>query len=171
MAEAVDELLDVLDFVAPLPGLGLLAGRLGNFINGELWGKPTDLPWGFGVHSYFLLPFDRGGDPQRTRLVVPASRYWVLENGLPTSTLAANLVSAEAYLGAEGLKRLGVRKWHRHVNAVVTLFLAAANADYVVLGGGNARLLDDLPPKARRGSNVLAFRGGYRLWQKRARLV
>ncbi len=40
---------DVLDFLAPLPGVGLLAGRLGNFINGELWGKPTDLPWGFGV--------------------------------------------------------------------------------------------------------------------------
>src|SRR3981189_2319382 len=39
----------VLDFLAPLPGIGLLAGRLGNFINGELWGKPTDLPWGFGV--------------------------------------------------------------------------------------------------------------------------
>jgi len=41
----------VLDFLAPLPGIGLLAGRLGNFINGELWGKPTDLPWGFGVPS------------------------------------------------------------------------------------------------------------------------
>jgi phosphatidylglycerol:prolipoprotein diacylglycerol transferase len=40
---------DVLDFVAPLPGIGLLAGRLGNFINGELWGKPTDVPWAFGV--------------------------------------------------------------------------------------------------------------------------
>jgi phosphatidylglycerol:prolipoprotein diacylglycerol transferase len=40
---------DVLDFLAPLPGLGLLAGRIGNFINGELWGKPTDVPWGFVV--------------------------------------------------------------------------------------------------------------------------
>jgi phosphatidylglycerol:prolipoprotein diacylglycerol transferase len=40
---------DVTDFLAPLPGLGLLAGRFGNFINGELWGKPTDLPWAFGV--------------------------------------------------------------------------------------------------------------------------
>ena len=40
---------DVLDFLAPLPGIGLMAGRIGNFINGELWGKPTDLPWGFGV--------------------------------------------------------------------------------------------------------------------------
>src|SRR5450432_2175952 len=42
---------DVLDFLAPLPGIGLLAGRLGNFINGELWGKPTDVPWGFLVQG------------------------------------------------------------------------------------------------------------------------
>jgi len=40
---------DVMDFVAPLPGIGLMAGRFGNFINGELWGKPTSLPWGFRV--------------------------------------------------------------------------------------------------------------------------
>jgi phosphatidylglycerol:prolipoprotein diacylglycerol transferase len=40
---------DVLDFVAPLPGVGLMAGRFGNFINGELWGKQTTLPWGFRV--------------------------------------------------------------------------------------------------------------------------
>ena len=40
---------DVFDFAAPVPGIGLLAGRLGNFINGELWGKPTDVPWGFQV--------------------------------------------------------------------------------------------------------------------------
>lgn len=36
---------DVLDFTAPLPAIGFGAGRLGNFINGELWGKPTDVPW------------------------------------------------------------------------------------------------------------------------------
>jgi phosphatidylglycerol:prolipoprotein diacylglycerol transferase len=40
---------DVLDFLSPLPGLGILAGRIGNFINGELWGKPTGVPWGFVV--------------------------------------------------------------------------------------------------------------------------
>lgn len=34
------------DFIAPLVPLGLAAGRVGNFINGELWGRPTDLPWG-----------------------------------------------------------------------------------------------------------------------------
>ena len=42
---------DVFDFAAPLPGLGLLAGRIGNFINGELWGKTTTLPWGFEVNG------------------------------------------------------------------------------------------------------------------------
>ncbi len=37
--------LDVFDFVAPLTPIGLGAGRLGNFINGELWGRATDVPW------------------------------------------------------------------------------------------------------------------------------
>jgi phosphatidylglycerol:prolipoprotein diacylglycerol transferase len=36
---------DVFDFAAPLPAIGFGMGRLGNFINGELWGKPTDVPW------------------------------------------------------------------------------------------------------------------------------
>ncbi|WP_297217100.1 prolipoprotein diacylglyceryl transferase [uncultured Desulfovibrio sp.] len=38
--------LNVADFIAPLVPQGLFFGRMGNFINGELWGKPTDLPWG-----------------------------------------------------------------------------------------------------------------------------
>jgi phosphatidylglycerol---prolipoprotein diacylglyceryl transferase len=41
--------LDVLDFGATLPGIGICAGRIGNFINGELWGAPTDWRWGFLV--------------------------------------------------------------------------------------------------------------------------
>ncbi|HEX7011705.1 MAG TPA: prolipoprotein diacylglyceryl transferase [Steroidobacteraceae bacterium] len=47
---------DVCDFLAPLPGLGIFAGRIGNFINGELWGKPTDVPWGFVVDPAVLHP-------------------------------------------------------------------------------------------------------------------
>ena len=39
-------LFDIGDFVAPLAPIGLFFGRMGNFINQELWGKPTDLPWG-----------------------------------------------------------------------------------------------------------------------------
>ena len=44
------------DFVAPLVPLGLGFGRIGNFINGELWGKPTDVPWGFKVNGEVLHP-------------------------------------------------------------------------------------------------------------------
>jgi phosphatidylglycerol---prolipoprotein diacylglyceryl transferase len=47
---------DVFDFGAPLPGIGLLAGRVGNFINGELWGKQTTVPWGFSVNGEVRHP-------------------------------------------------------------------------------------------------------------------
>ncbi len=47
---------DVFDFAAPLPAVGLFAGRIGNFINGELWGKVTTLPWGFDVNGVVRQP-------------------------------------------------------------------------------------------------------------------
>lgn len=46
----------VMDFVAPLAPIGLGAGRLGNFINGELWGRATDLPWGMVFPGAGPLP-------------------------------------------------------------------------------------------------------------------
>ena len=70
----------------------------------------------------------------------------------------------EDYLGLAGLQRLGKRKWRRHVSEVVKLLKTALEADYVVLGGGNARLLKKLPLGASLGDNANAFRGGYRLW-------
>jgi phosphatidylglycerol:prolipoprotein diacylglycerol transferase len=48
--------LEVADFTAPLVPLGLAAGRLGNFINGELWGKPTDAKWGMIFPQVDNLP-------------------------------------------------------------------------------------------------------------------
>jgi len=47
---------DVFDFTAPLTAPGLFFGRIGNFINGELWGKPTELPWGMLVDGKVLHP-------------------------------------------------------------------------------------------------------------------
>jgi phosphatidylglycerol---prolipoprotein diacylglyceryl transferase len=47
---------DVYDFTAPLPAFGLFFGRIGNFINGELWGKPTTVPWGFNVNGVVRHP-------------------------------------------------------------------------------------------------------------------
>jgi phosphatidylglycerol:prolipoprotein diacylglycerol transferase len=49
----------VLDFLAPLPGIGIFAVRCANFINGELWGKPTDAAWGFIVDPATLHPSQR----------------------------------------------------------------------------------------------------------------
>ncbi|MFA6970262.1 MAG: prolipoprotein diacylglyceryl transferase [Gallionella sp.] len=48
--------LELMDFVAPLVPPGLAFGRLGNFINGELWGRPTDLPWGMVFPHVDNLP-------------------------------------------------------------------------------------------------------------------
>lgn len=71
----------------------------------------------------------------------------------------------EDYVGLRGLKRYGKKKWRKHVQDVVELLTAALEPDDVVIGGGNAKLLKDLPPKARLGSNANAFTGGFRLWQ------
>ena len=73
----------------------------------------------------------------------------------------------EEYVGLAGLKRLGKKKWRHHVNEIVGQLRNAVQADYVVLGGGNARLLETLPSGARRGNNANAFLGGYRLWTRR----
>jgi polyphosphate glucokinase len=69
-------------------------------------------------------------------------------------------------VGLAGLQRLGKKKWRRQVNEVVKLLKAALEADYVVLGGGNARLLKKLPPSCEIGNNDNAFRGGLRIWEK-----
>jgi polyphosphate glucokinase len=71
----------------------------------------------------------------------------------------------EDYVGQRGLKRLGRKKWQAAVEDVTARLKAALIADYVVLGGGNSRNLDGLPPGARLGDNSHAFLGGYRLWE------
>ncbi len=70
----------------------------------------------------------------------------------------------ENYVGKSGLDRLGKRKWREHVTQVILQLRKALLVDYVVLGGGNARIMKELPPEVRLGDNSNAFRGGYRLW-------
>jgi polyphosphate glucokinase len=67
-------------------------------------------------------------------------------------------------LGKDGLKSSGTARWQEAVHAVLSQFAAAFRADYVVIGGGNAKRLKRLPRHARLGSNKLAFLGGTRLW-------
>jgi polyphosphate glucokinase len=71
----------------------------------------------------------------------------------------------EDYVGAAGLKKLGRKKWRHRVAEVVEDLAAALEPDYIVLGGGNAEKIDELPPKTRRGDNGNAFEGGFRLWK------
>jgi polyphosphate glucokinase len=70
----------------------------------------------------------------------------------------------DEWLGREGLKRLGLQKWRRVVAQAVDFLKTAFEADYIMLGGGNAKKVGDPPPGSRLGSNLCAFRGGYRLW-------
>ncbi|WP_432261224.1 ROK family protein [Cupriavidus sp. TMH.W2] len=71
-------------------------------------------------------------------------------------------------LGERGRRRLGNKKWRRKVAAVVDDLRAALLPDYIVLGGGNAVRLKELPLLSRRGDNVNAFLGGFRMWERRA---
>ena len=72
----------------------------------------------------------------------------------------------EDYLGERGRRRLGTRRWRRAVADVVAHLETAFEADYVVLGGGNAERLKKLPPGTRRGDNRNAFVGGVRIWRR-----
>jgi polyphosphate glucokinase len=72
----------------------------------------------------------------------------------------------EDYVGLRGLERMGKQRWRSHVFIVIDLFRKALDADYVVLGGGNARLLKELPDGVRLGANSNAFLGGFRLWNE-----
>jgi polyphosphate glucokinase len=72
----------------------------------------------------------------------------------------------EEYVGKAGLKQRGRKKWRRDVADVTKRLKDALGADEVVIGGGNAKLLGELPPGARAGSNGHAFVGGYRLWAR-----
>jgi len=70
----------------------------------------------------------------------------------------------EDYVGRAGLERHGKKKWRRHVADVVARFITALEPDETVIGGGNVKKLDTLPPHSRAGDNANAFRGGFRLW-------
>jgi hypothetical protein len=67
-------------------------------------------------------------------------------------------------LGRQGLKRMGKAAWRRAVMDVASALMKAFLVDSVVIGGGNAKKLKELPSGVRLGHNLTAFRGGFRLW-------
>jgi polyphosphate glucokinase len=71
----------------------------------------------------------------------------------------------EDYVGARALDEYGKKIWRKHVEDVVESLVAALQPDDVVLGGGNAKKLKELPPLCRLGDNANAFKGGFRMWE------
>lgn len=70
----------------------------------------------------------------------------------------------EDYVSEAALERRGKKKWTKAVFDMAERLTAATEPDYVVIGGGGAKELDELPPLCRRGDNANAFLGGFRLW-------
>ncbi len=75
----------------------------------------------------------------------------------------------EAHLGKTGLTSLGKKRWQREVLHDIAQLKLALIADYIVLGGGNAKMFEELPEGIEFGHNRNAFLGGTRLWQTKPR--
>ncbi|MEP6832484.1 MAG: ROK family protein, partial [Gemmatimonas sp.] len=92
----------------------------------------------------------------------------LVDNGYAVSLEVAHLPykqkTFEDYVGAKGMKRVGKERWEKRVHKIAEDLCDAFVCDYVVLGGGNAKLLTSLPPRARLGDNANAFKGGFRMW-------
>lgn len=74
----------------------------------------------------------------------------------------------EDYVGANGMKKFGKKKWRKEVDKVVTELVRRIQVDDVVLGGGQVKKLKKLPQGCREGSNANAFIGGFKLWEESA---
>ncbi len=92
----------------------------------------------------------------------------LVDNGYAVSLEIAHLPyknkTFEDYVGIAGLKRAGKASWQKRVHRIAEELCDAFICDYVVLGGGNAKLLKSLPPRGRLGDNANAFKGGFRMW-------
>jgi polyphosphate glucokinase len=71
----------------------------------------------------------------------------------------------EEYIGLGGLQRRGKKRWRKSVLDVIAVLRAAFVADYILLGGGNAKLMKDLPEGVIVGANANAVAGGIKLWE------
>jgi polyphosphate glucokinase len=161
-------------------------GYPGPVVNGRPLSEPRNLGhgWvGFDFKRAFGRPVKMVNDAAMQALgIYKGGRmlFLGLGTGLGSALIADGLLepmglahlpykkgrSYEDYLGLRGLERLGKKKWRRHVADVVEQLSAALEVDHVVLGGGNAKLLKELPKGAELGSNATAFVGGFRLWDE-----
>jgi len=85
---------------------------------------------------------------------------------LDLGRLQHNNESVYQILGDKGLDRIGAKKWREAALEIIPKLKSAMLADYVVLGGGSVKKLDELPDGVRRGHNRTVVEGGRRLWEE-----
>jgi len=146
-----------------------LGGRWMGFDFGKAFGRPTRV---INDAAMQALGSYKGGRMLFLGLGTGLGSAMIVDELLEPMELAhlpyKNGKTYEDYVGLRGYKRLGKKSWRRHVAEVVKCLKAALSADYVVLGGGNAKLLKKLPAGARLGDNQNAFVGGVRLWSEKS---
>lgn len=178
------EMVDgVLDLTKDWDYVGLSVGVPGPVVDGKVIREPVNLGrgWkGFDFEAAFGKPtkvindaaMQAMGSYEGGRML-----FLGLGTGLGTTLIIDGCLVAmevqhmpfrkatfEDYVGERGLERLGVKRWRKALLAVIDVYVSAFSPDYVVLGGGNAVKLDELPPNCRLGHNEDAFLGGFRLW-------
>jgi len=162
-------------------------GYPGRVIRGQILAEPHNLAPGWGGFD-FAAAFGRPVKVVNDAAMQALGSYQGglllflgLGTGLGSAVVAEGMVvpmelahlpyrkgTYEDYVGRRGLKRMGKKKWARHVGVVVGRMAAALHPDDIVLGGGNTKKLPALPPGCREGQNVNAFAGGFRLWEAAA---
>lgn len=174
---------DVLDFTKDWEYDFISIGFPGIIKKGKIVTEPKNLGhgWsGFDFDSAFGKPVKIMNDASMQALgsyQEGVLLFMGLGTGLGTAIVADGCVipmelahqaykkgTYEDYVGLRGLERMGQIKWQNHVRNIVSRFTAAFLPDDIVIGGGNSKLLSDLPPGCRLGNNHLAFDGGFRLW-------
>ena len=77
----------------------------------------------------------------------------------------------EDYAGERGLRKVGKKKWRKHIFEIIEHLSAALEPDSIVIGGGNVAKLDHMPPKCSAGSNANAFTGGFAIWENKDLII
>ncbi|HXZ57260.1 MAG TPA: ROK family protein [Gaiellaceae bacterium] len=145
-----------------------LGGGWLDFDFGEAFGKPTKLMNDAAMQA--LGSYDGGkmlflglGTGLGSALVVDGRA-----EPLELAHLPFRKGTFEEYVGEQARERLGKKKWRAAVLETIERLVAAMEPDYVVLGGGNAKKVGELPPNVHLGANENAFLGGFRLWDPAA---
>src|SRR5262245_10767659 len=178
------EMVDgVLDLTKDWEYVGISVGVPGPVVDGKVAREPVNVGkgWqGFDFQEAFGKP---------TKLINDAAMqamgsyeggrmlFLGLGTGLGTTLIFDNVIAPmelghlpyrkatfEYYVGEAALERDGHKHWQKAVLDTITHLTAALIPEYIVLGGGNARELAELPPNCRLGHNEDAFLGGFRLW-------